>query len=167
MMLAIIRKTIMMMVIAVHLMHLQIGINIVKHVNAGFVERILAFARTIGPRKNVARSVMPRNVANPKRVRQTVRSLAIYAELWNLARIKKVPSIARSKRKRGNVTNQVSNKNARRLVMHAILINNFISIKSFFSKTVSFESSTYNFSDETFCTYVVQFKSYCLDTEGL
>ena len=124
MMLAIIRKTIMMMVIAVYLMQLQIGINFVQHVNAGFVGRILAFARTSGPRINVARNVMPRNVANPKRVRQTVRSLAIYAELWNLARIKKVPSIARSKRKRENVTNQVSNKNARRLVMHALAHTN-------------------------------------------
>ena len=124
MMLAIIRKTIMMMVIAVYLMQLQIGINIVQHVNAGFVGRILAFARTSGPRINVARNVMPRNVANPKRVRQTVRSLAIYAELWNLARIKKVPSIARSKRKRGNVTSQASNKNARRLVMLALAHTN-------------------------------------------
>ena len=122
--LAIIRKTIMMMVIAVYLMQLQIGINIVQHVNAGFVGRILAFARTSGPRINVARNVMPRNVANPKRVRQTVRSLAIYAELWNLARIKKVPSIARSKRKRGNVTSQASNKNARRLVMLALAHTN-------------------------------------------
>ena len=71
----------MMKGIAVHLMNLQIGIYFVKHVNA------VLFVKTIGPRKNVARNVMQRNVRNPNPVRQTARSLAIYVELLNLAKI--------------------------------------------------------------------------------
>ena len=52
-------------------------------------------ARAIGQQRNAARSVMQKNVPNPNRVRRTARILAIYATLKNLARTKKVPSIAR------------------------------------------------------------------------
>ena len=51
--------------------------------------------RTFGPQKNAARSVMRKNVRNPNCVRRTARILAIYATSKNLARTKKVPSIAR------------------------------------------------------------------------
>ena len=74
---------------AVHLMQ-SYGINIVPYVNV-----FSPLARTIGPQKNVARSVKQKNVRNPTRVRRTARILVIYAAVKNLVRIKKVPSIVR------------------------------------------------------------------------
>ena len=106
--------------------------------------------KTNGPRRN-ARSAMPKSARRARVVRRTARILAIYAAVKNLARIKKVPSIVRRQRKRGNVTKQAFGRNARRLVINVIDI--LISINSFFSKTISFELST-NFSDKNFCRYV-------------
>ena len=117
-------------------------------INNKFLQQV---ARTIGQQINAARSVNQKNVRNPANVRRTARILAIYAAVKNLARIKKVPSIVRRQRKRGNVTKQAFGRNARRLVINVIDI--LISIKSFFSKTISFELST-NFSDKNFCRYV-------------
>ena len=86
-------KAIMMVETAVHLMKIWsmgVGINFVPYVNV-----FSPLARTIGPQKNVARSVTQKNVRNQNHVRRTARTLAIYAAVKNLARIKKVPSIAR------------------------------------------------------------------------
>ena len=86
-------KAILMVVTAVHLMKILsmgVGINIVPYVNV-----FSPLARTIGPQKNVARNVRQKNVRNPAHVKRTARILAIYVMVKNLARIKKVPSIAR------------------------------------------------------------------------
>ena len=104
---------------------------------------LLQIARTNGPQKNVARSVTRKNVRSPAHVRRTARIPAIYAAVKNLARMKNQKSFARRHWKRGNVTK--FGRNARRLVID--VINILISIKSFFSKTISFEIST-NFTDK-------------------
>ena len=142
-------KAIMMKETAVHLITRQwemLGMTFVQNVNV-----FSPLARTNGQQANVARSVTQKNVRSPAHVRRTARTLAIYAAVKNLARIKKVPSIVRSKRKRGNVTKQKFGRNARRLVINVIDI--LISTKSFFSKAISFELST-NFSDKNFCRFV-------------
>jgi hypothetical protein len=86
-------KAILMVETAVHLMKIWsmggVGMNFVPHVNV-----FSPLAKTIGPQKNVA-SVTQKNVRNQNHVRRTARILAIYATVKNLARIKKVPSIAR------------------------------------------------------------------------
>merc|ERR1719400_2607585 len=146
-----------MVVIAVHHINMPTGISIVQVVNVFRLHQLLQqqlllqVARTIGQQRNAARSVKQKNVRNPAHVRRTARILAIYAVVKNLARIKKVPSIVRRQRKRGNVTKQLSQRNARRLVINVIDI--LISINSFFSKTISFELST-NFSVKNFCRYM-------------
>merc|ERR1719400_611811 len=82
-----------------------------------------------------AKNVTRKNVRNPANVRRTARILAIYVVMKNLARMKKVLSIVRSKRKRGNVTKTKFGRNARRLVIDVIpLLSILVSIKSFFSK---------------------------------
>ena len=128
-------KAIMMEETAVHLRKTQIvGIIFVINVNVSS-----PIARTYGPQKN-AKNVTRKNVRNPANVRRTARILAIYAVMKNLARMKKVLSIVRSKRKRGNVTKTKFGRNARRLVIDVIpLLSILVSIKSFFSKTISFE----------------------------
>ena len=111
-------KAILMVETAVHLMKILsmgVGINIVPYVNV-----FSPLARTIGPQKNVARNVRQKNVRNPAHVKRTARILAIYAVMKNLARMKKVLSIVRSKRKRGNVTKTKFGRNARRLVIDVI-----------------------------------------------
>jgi hypothetical protein len=61
-------------------------------INNKFFQQV---ARTFGQQRNAARSVRQKNVRNPAHVRRTARILAIYVMVKNLARIKKVPSIAR------------------------------------------------------------------------